>query len=181
MLYACGLRVSEAVSLRICDVDLDRGIPTILETKYHKDRLVPINIEFLAQLKDYADKRLKSKDRNSPFFPTSNGKFYSVHSIYTAFRKFLWDAGISHGGRGHGPRVHDIRHTFAVHCLRKWVLAGNELNAAIPFLSAYMGHVHFRHTQVYLRLTSDMYPDVVSKVEKMFDVFPDWEGFHEAD
>jgi integrase len=179
-LYACGLRVSEAANLRICDVDLDVGILTILETKFHKDRLVPVNNEFLHQLKEYSIENLKSKDKNSPFFPTSTGNFYNVHSIYGAFRKFLWDAGISHGGRGRGPRVHDIRHTFAVHCLRKWVLAGDDLDAAVPYLAAYMGHTHLRHTQVYLRLTPDMYPDVVDKIENFIDVLPDWEGCNET-
>lgn len=175
-LYACGLRVSEALRLRICDVNLEDGILTILGTKFHKDRLVPIHKDFIPALKSYATQYLFDKDSDSPFFPTVKGTHYKTHSVYGAFRKSLWDAGIPHGGKGRGPRVHDIRHTFAVHCLRKWVQAGDDLQAAIPYLAAYMGHTHFRHTQVYLQLTSDMYPDVVSKVEQMFDVFPKWKG-----
>jgi integrase len=180
-LYACGLRVSEVVNLRKCDVDLDDGVLTILATKFHKDRLVPVNKDFLVRLKEYSDKHMLNRDSISPFFPTSTGRFYSAHSVYTAFRRFLWDAGISHGGKGRGPRVHDFRHTFAVHCLRKWVKAGDDLTAAVPYLAAYLGHTHLRHSQVYLRLTADMYPDIVAKTEKMFDIFPDWEGFYETD
>jgi len=115
------------------------------------------------------------------FFPTTTGEFYKGNSIYGAFRKFLWDAGISHGGRGKGPRVHDLRHTFAVHCLRKWVRNGNDINASVPYLAAYMGHTHFRHSQVYVRLTADIFPDIVAKLEQNFDVFPEWEGIIETD
>jgi integrase len=180
-LYACGLRISEAVRLRICDVDLDDGVVAIIATKFHKDRLVPVNEVFLARLREYAGQFLTLRDKDAPFFPTSRGGHYSTHTIYAAFRKFLWDAGISHGGKGRGPRLHDIRHTFAVHCLRKWVRAGDDLTAAVPYLAAYMGHSRFYHTQVYLHLTADMYPDIVAKTEKMFNIFPEWEGCYETD
>jgi len=72
-LYACGLRVSEALKLRICDVNLEDGILTILGTKFHKDRLVPIHREFLPTLKSYAIQYLFDKDNESPFFPTVKG------------------------------------------------------------------------------------------------------------
>jgi integrase len=179
-IYACGLRRSEACALRVCDVDLDSGIMTILATKFHKDRLIPLHTDFLLQLREYSAKALSHADKQSPFFPTTTGKFYSSHSIYGAFRKFLWDAGISHGGKGRGPRLHDLRHSFAVHCLRRWVLAEEDLTTKIPYLSAYMGHVHYRHTQVYLHLTAEMYPDIVAKMEKAFDVLPETEGYYEA-
>jgi integrase len=181
-LYACGLRREEIVRLRICDVDLEKGIMTVLDSKFGKDRLIPIDHSFLQRLRNYAAIELRADaDKHSPFFPTSTGSFYSGHSIYIAFRKFLLDAGISHGGKGHGPRIHDLRHTFAVHCLRKWVRNGNDIDASVPYLAAYMGHTHFRHSQVYLRLTADMFPDIVSKLEQNFDVFPKWEGNYEAD
>lgn len=108
---------------------------------------------------------MRTKHPNAPFFPKANGDFYESQAIYSAFRVFLLDAGISHGGRGEGPRVHDLRHTFAVNCLRKWVLSGDDIAASIPYLSAYLGHVHFRHSQIYLHLTVDMHPDIVAKTE----------------
>lgn len=181
-IYACGLRRAETVRLRICDVDLGEGILTVLDSKFGKDRLIPLHPEFQKQLKDYAAKELQGiTEGNSPFFPTPSGKFYDGQSVYKAFRKFLDDAGISHGGKDSGPRLHDLRHTFAVNCLKKWVVEGNDINAAVPYLAAYLGHTHFRHSQVYLRLTTDMFPDIVAKIEKKFDVFPLWEGCCDAD
>ena len=180
--YACGLRRSEVCKLRICDVNLDEGIITVLSTKFGKDRLIPIHPEFRQSLKEYAEKELAGiSDSHKPFFPTSTGNFYKGHSVYGAFRKFLDDASISHGGKDNGPRLHDLRHTFAVDCLKKWVKNGNDINAAVPYLAAFLGHTHLRHSQVYLRLTADMFPDIVSKMEQKFDVFPVWEGNYEAD
>jgi integrase len=182
MIYACGLRRSEATRLRICDVDLDEGIVTVRNTKFGKNRLIPLHPEFQQALREYTNKELIGvTDLDKPFFPTATGNFYESGSIYGAFRKFLDDAGISHGGKDNGPLLHDLRHTFAVNCLKKWVKDGNDITSAIPYLAAYLGHTHFRHSQVYLRLTADMFPDVVSKTERKFNVFPIWEGNYEAD
>jgi integrase len=181
-IYACGLRRAEVTRLRIRDVDLDDGVLTVLDSKFGKDRLIPIHPEFKKQLVDYSEKELSGTfDKDSPFFPTPSGNFYDGHSIYGAFRKFLDDADISHGGKDKGPRLHDLRHTFAVNCLKKWVKDGNDINAAVPYLAAYLGHTHFRHSQVYLRLTADMFPDIISKIERKFNVFPVWEGKFDAD
>jgi len=68
-------------------------------------------------------------------------------------------------GRGKGPRIHDLRHTFAVNCLKKWVLDGRDLNNALLYLSAYLGHEDMRGSQRYLRLTADLYPDLTNKIE----------------
>jgi len=182
MIYACGLRRSEVVKLRICDVDLDEGVVTVRNTKFGKDRLIPLHLAFQQALREYANKELNGiEDFTKPFFPTSTGNFYESGSVYGAFRKFLDDAGISHGGKDKGPRLHDLRHTFAVNCLNNWVKDGNDITAAVPYLAAYLGHTHFRHSQVYLRLTADMFPDIVSKIEQKFDVFPVWEGNYETD
>jgi integrase len=180
-IYACGLRRSEVVKLRIRDVDLNGGIITVLSTKFGKDRLIPLHPEFRQQVREYSQKELNGiTDSNKAFFPTSVGNFYSSRSIYGAFRRFLADAGISHGGKDKGPRLHDLRHTFAVHCLKKWVKDGNDIDSAVPYLAAYLGHTHLRHSQVYLRLTADMFPDVIAKIERKFGVFPIWEGNYEA-
>ncbi|QGU00314.1 Integrase/recombinase, RitB [Candidatus Syntrophocurvum alkaliphilum] len=82
------------------------------------------------------------------------------------FRKIIWQANISHSGKG--PRLHDLRHTFAVHCLKKWVLAGENLTNLLPYLSVYLGHNDLRGTQHYLRLTSDLYPTITTSVEQHF-------------
>jgi len=179
--YACGLRESEAINLTVDDVDLKNGILTIRDTKFGKDRLVPIHESVLKQMCEYHKAVHPYSDPSSPFFPASHGGFYGRKSVYHAFRKLLWQSGISHGGRGCGPRVHDFRHTFAVHCLRKWSLECADLSVALPYLSAYMGHNGLAYTQQYLRLTSDLYPDVVKKMESRFNVIPNWERVYEAD
>lgn len=86
-------------------------------------------------------------------------------TIYQRYRRYLQAAGISHGGKGSGPRLHDIRHTFAVHVLQKWVSEGTDLTAMMPVLSTYMGHSRIQSTARYLRLTAEVYPDLMKKVE----------------
>ena len=180
-IYACGLRSSEATMLRVCDVDLQHGVLTVLNTKFNKDRLIPVDPILLEQLKTYARQTLLQSGGDAPFFPNHEGKMYSPSSIYNIFRDCLWKAGISHGGKGRGPRLHDLRHTFAVHCLRKWVLAGKDLSIALPYLSTYLGHTGLSSSQMYLRLTAEMYPDIVAKMEQYFDVLPDLENLHATD
>ncbi|GHU50551.1 hypothetical protein AGMMS49975_01800 [Clostridia bacterium] len=112
------MRRAEVTRLRIRDVDLDDGVLTVLDSKFGKDRLIPLHPEFKNQLAVYAEKELVgASDKDSPFFPTPSGNFYDGHSLYGAYRKFLEDAGISHVGKDKGPRLHDLRHTFAVNCL----------------------------------------------------------------
>ena len=178
--YACGLRSSEATNLTVGNVDFENGIITIRNTKFGKDRLVPIHEIIRARMAEYQDAVHRYSDVETPFFPASHGGFYGRASVYNSFRKILWQAGITHGGKGKGPRVHDFRHTFAVHCLRKWSIECADLSIALPYLSSYMGHNGLAYTQQYLRLTSDLYPDVVRKMEKKFDVIPNWRYHYEA-
>ena len=148
MLYGCGLRISEALNLVMADVDLDQGILYIRNSKFGKKRLVPMSESLTFR------------------------SFYASGTILYAWRQTLYCAGISYGGKGNGPRIHDLRHTFAVHCLQKWVEAGEDLNAKLPYLSAYMGHAGLYSTQQYLRLTAEAFPHIVSAMEHNFDVFP---------
>ena len=88
---------------------------------------------------------------------------YPTVAHTSVFENILWKAGIPH--TGHGPRIHDLRHTFCVHRFKKWVLAGNDLKNLMPYLSAYLGHADFRGTEYYLRLTADLYPEIISKLD----------------
>ena len=97
--------------------------------------------------------------------------------LYQNFRKFLWKAGISHGGGGRGPRIHDFRHTYAVHCLKKWAEEGKDLTAYLPILRTYMGHHSFEATAYYLRMTADVFPHITLKLETHYlDMIPQLEG-----
>ena len=102
------------------------------------------------------------------FLPSPAGGRYSERTIYEYFRRFLLEAGISHGGRGKGPRVHDLRHTFAVHCLKRWVRAGVHTAVTLPYLSAYLGHAGLKNSQRYLRLTADLHPDISSRMDELY-------------
>lgn len=168
MLYGCGLRVSEALNLKASDVNLAEGTLFIRQAKFGKERIVPISGSLLERCREYSLQMQDLASENPFFFPSPLGGGYTTSRIYDYFRDFLWKAGISHGGRGHGPRVHDLRHTFSVHCLERWVRNGNDLTSLLPCLSAYLGHVDLRASQHYLRLTADLYPDIVSAVEANF-------------
>ena len=93
-------------------------------------------------------------------FVSSANEPLKRNAVYVKFREMLFKCGISHEGRGKGPRVHDLRHTFAVHCLQKWIRNGIPLSAALPRLSTYLGHSDMSATEKYLRLTSEVYPEI---------------------
>lgn len=166
MLYTTGLRISEALKLQVSDVDLQNGVLLIRSAKFDKDRYVPMDQTLTIECRKYAALVLKDSLPDSFYFSAPNGTMLSPLTIYNRFRNILWECGISHGGKGKGPRLHDLRHTFAVHTLAKWVLAGKDINALLPVLSAYLGHSSIHATSRYLRLTADMYPSILDMVEK---------------
>jgi len=165
VLYGCGLRISEAVKLTVTDVDLGQGVLLLREAKFRKDRLVPVSPGLTERLRCYAAAVDRAHDLGQAFFPNRDGGPYTKWGVYGIFRRLLREAGISHGGRGRGPRLHDLRHTFAVHRLEEWYRQGANLAAKLPVLSAYMGHQSMAGTQRYLRLTPALFPDVVASVE----------------
>lgn len=164
ILYGCGLRVSEVVGLRCKDVNLADGILTIREAKTDKDHFIPLSDSVWKSCISYADKIWWEKDSDY-FFLAPDRTMVSPMTVYQRYRRYLEAAGISHGGKGRGPRLHDIRHTFAVHVLQKWIKEGADLSAMLPILSTYMGHKTVRSTAQYLRLTAEVYPELMKKVE----------------
>jgi integrase len=167
LLYGCGLRVSEATHLRFKDVNLGSGVLTIEQGKFRKDRLVPITASLTARLEQYVS-LLSDRSGEACFFPSPRSGPYHRHTIYHAFRQLLWECQIPHGGRGHGPRLHDLRHTFAVHRLVEWYRDGADLNAKLPVLATYLGHQSVAETQVYLQLTAELFPHVTKRAEESF-------------
>ena len=165
ILYGCGLRVSEVCDLRFQDVNLDAGILTIRDPKNGCDRFIPLSDSIKKACIDYADQIWWEKDTEY-FFMAPDRTRLSPMTIYQRYRRYLLDAGISHGGKGYGPRLHDLRHTFAVHVLQKWITEGTDLTAMLPILSTYMGHTGIRSTAQYLRLTAEVYPELMKQVEK---------------
>jgi len=179
MLYGCGLRISEAVSLQIEDVDLEDGTLTIRNAKFGKDRIVPVAETLLERCRLYMRAVHGYECDRTFFFPSPYGGHYAESTIYKLFREILWSAGISHTGKG--PRLHDLRHTFSVHCLKQWVTNEEDLTNLLPYLSKYLGHNDLRGTQHYLRLTADLYPTIVACVEQTFSYLIPEVEFYEAD
>lgn len=170
-IYACGLRASEARLLRVDDVDTTTGVLQIRDAKGGKDRQVPVSAPLRARLADYHAH--VGRSGGDWFFPGSAGKPLTLGNIDKNFRRFLWQARISHGGRGHGPRVHDLRHTFAVNNLRSWFTHHEDLGALLPVLQTYLGHCSIADTAYYLRLTAESYPHITARLQHAVgDVIP---------
>ena len=167
VLYGCGLRVGEARRLAVADVDLVAGVLTIHQGKFRRDRLVPLAPGLQRRLERYAG-LLGARVPSEPFFPAPRGRQYGHQGIYKIFRELLERAGIAHGGRGRGPRLHEIRHTFAVHRLEEWYRTGEDLNAKLPLLATYLGHQSMVGTQIYLQLTQTLLTDLTTKLDAAY-------------
>lgn len=166
ILYGTGMRISEVLNLTVGDFNSDDGILTVYHAKNNKDRLIPISPSLVNQITEYINVMHKFSKSNHHLFNVGTGSKMDMSTVYRRFRQYILRAGIPHTKSG--PRVHDLRHNFAVKCLKKRVLAGDELTNILPYLAAYMGHSDFRGTQYYLRLTADLYPHIISSSEAGF-------------
>jgi len=172
LLYGCGFRVGEVLKLRVRDVDLDQGIITVRQAKFRKDRLVPPAVSLVNRLRRYAE-HFGNRPPDAIFFPGPSGGPFALRTVYTVFRKLLMQCGTPHAGRGKGPRIHDYRHLFAVHTLRRWYQAGEDLDAKLPLLATYLGHQHLSGTQRYLHLTTELFPEITARLDVAFgEVIP---------
>jgi len=176
-IYALGLRGGELCNLTLDDVDLSADTVFIRRTKFFKDRLLPINPRSHELLARYLRIRKKhpaaSKQHAQFFFLTADGKKFSRDSLSHTFRGYVQQSGISSGRRSHPgvtfgePRLHSLRHTFAVHRLLKWYRDGVPyINSKLPLLATYMGHVDFRYTQTYLFITEEIFRLAAQRFEK---------------
>jgi integrase len=167
LLYSSGLRISEALKLELKDIDEKTETLTIRESKFGKSRLTPSSDSMADMLKSYLRTRASYHPAHRSVFPSrfSDGPVES-RVVYGYYRRILWEAGIPHGGMGKGPRLHDLRHTFAVHSLQQWISEGIDIYTALPILAKYLGHEHLRMTEKYLRLTAEVYPEVVKLTEQ---------------
>jgi integrase/recombinase XerD len=173
LLYGCGFRVNEVLKLCVRDVDLNQGIITVRQGKFRKDRLVPPALSLVNRLRRYASNHFENRPPNAPFFPGPSGRPFSLRTVYTLFRELLLQCGISHAGRGEGPRIHDFRHVFALHTIRRWYRNGEDLDAKLPLLASYLGHQHISGTQRYLHLVAEIFPEITARTEAAFgDVIP---------
>jgi integrase len=166
LLYGAGLRLCEAIDLDRADVDADQAVLTIRQTKFGKTRLVPFGSQLRGALAQYAAGGANRAAREAPFFTTPTGARLKQRTVQGCFR-CVWDqAGIRRSdGRRFQPRLHDLRHTFAVHRLTSWYPQGADVQRLLPQLSTYLGHTSLSCTQVYLSMTPELLQEASARFE----------------
>lgn len=166
-LYGTGIRIGEAVSLKVKDVNLEEKYLIIRQSKNGKDRMLPFSDSLTDVCRQYRNSLKLIQGPDDYFFVKRNGRRCNPKAIYEWFRKVLWKAGISHGGKGLGPRLHDVRHAFSINSLAAMAESGLDLYYSLPILSEYLGHQSLEATEKYVRLTSEMYPGLLSDVNSI--------------
>lgn len=175
LLYGTGMRISEALTLTMENVDLREQVLCIINPKNHKDRLLPISDSVAEYCRWYRDKIHATYHNDDLFFMSNRGSgSYSRNNVQVFFSRMIADADIpTHGYKGGGPHLHCLRHTFCVHSLEKMVRNGVPHGVALQLLSSYMGHQSLSATGRYLQLTSEVFPDLMKKIEEATkDIFP---------
>jgi integrase len=169
LLYGTGLRDGEVIRLNRADVDLDNSLITVRQTKFHKSRLVPFGQQLCQVLTKYANSRTAPVTRpgeDTPFFTTCKGTRIVLNTLQAHFRRVRAQSGVRRSdGARYQPRLHDLRHTFAVHRLTSWYQRGADVQKLVFQLSVYLGHAHLADTQVYLSMTTDLLREANARFE----------------
>jgi site-specific recombinase XerD len=168
LLYGAGLRFSEATGLTLADVDLPAAVLTIRATKFYKSRLVPIGpLLAKALANDMPLRRVDGRAENETSFFLANrdGTRIASSTAQDAFNKLRHLTGMDGADRGQRvPRLHDLRHSFAVHNLTAWYRRGADVHRLLPALSTYLGHSDLEGTKVYLSMT----PELLQQASRRF-------------
>jgi len=179
LLYGAGLRRGEALSLTLADVDLDAALLTIRNTKFNKSRFVPLGPQLNQAMLQYLIKRKQtnlSQAGNALFFVGRTGQPISIGAIGKAFRRLcIYASIIRTDNMRFQPRLHDLRHTFAVHRLTEWYQEGRDVQRLLPRLATYMGHINLSSTQVYLTMT----PELLQEANRRFEQYVFKEANHD--
>jgi integrase/recombinase XerD len=159
-LYGSGLRVGEALRLNLADVDLAERVLTVHETKFYKSRLVPVGEQLAAALAAYLQQRSglsMPRGTRSAFFASRAGHRLDYQRVVTLFQRVRAYAGIGcPPGACRPPRLHDLRHTAAVHRVLAWYQEGKDVQQLLPKLATYLGHASIASTQRYLQMTPEL-------------------------
>jgi integrase len=167
VLYATGLRIGEAIRLQLDDLDRDRALLHIRAGKFRKSRLVPISPSLRARLDQYLEHRERAgapAAHDAALFWSPRGGHYSLVGVQHGLSRLLRTVCGRRPGRKSGPRVHDLRHAFAVHRLLRWYREGADVQAKLPLLATYLGHCSFVSTQWYLTAT----PELLAEASRRF-------------
>jgi integrase len=168
LLYCTGLRFGEAARLNVADLDLRRRLLWVRESK-GRTRLVPFGSDLADEFRRYLRGRgTAALPPQTPLLLSFKGRRYSTKSISYTLLRWLRLAGLKPKQGRQGPRPYDVRHTFAVHRLRRWYRRGVELSGRLPWLSTYMGHANILGTETYLTTTAELLAVVSRRFETRF-------------
>jgi integrase len=169
VLYCTGLRLGEAVRMGTADVDLEHGTLLIQHSK-GRTRLLPIRDDLVAELRRYIEERRRLVGRDErpdpgAFLLRNDGSPLTVGAASGILRRLLRELGLKPPHGRTGARPYELRHAFAVHRLTAWALAGIDIHAKLPWLSAYLGHQNVLGTEVYLKAT----PQLLALASRRFE------------
>jgi integrase/recombinase XerD len=181
LLSVTGMRLTEALNLKFEDIDWKNGVLTIGRAKFQKSRLVPLHKSALRELRTYIKRRNRFFSER-PWRRPVNRVFVSTHGtpltnteIGVNFRMLACEIGIREVGSNRGPRIHDLRHRFAVSTLLRWYRRGKDVDLLLPVLSTYLGHVFITGTYWYLTCTPELMEAAAKRLERR------WEGSNHAE
>jgi site-specific recombinase XerD len=178
LLYGTGLRIGEALDLTLRDVDVVERTITVRNTKFFKSRLVPIGPKLARELAAHIKRRQKlplPADKDSALFTTRTGKAWPYQHVITLFQRVRRAARIEcPAGELRPPRLHDLRHTAAVHRVLAWYRDGKDVQCLLPQLATYLGHVDIKSTQRYLQMT----PELLQEAGQRFARYAQSEDSH---
>ena len=168
LLYTTGLRLSEALKLTLANADLESGVLTIRESKFYKSRQVPLDpsgTEALRQYREVCAQKGYCQAPDAPLLVNVRGRSCRAPAVSVTFLQVARRAGLRGPPGTRGPRLHDLRHTFAVHRLLAWYRDGGDIQSRLPLLSTYMGHVGIASTQVYLDVTAELLQEAARRFQ----------------
>jgi len=164
-LYATGASVGETSRILLSDLDLENHSITIKNARSNRHRTLPLGLDLVEYLRPYVVWRSGMSCVNRALFVTKSGVTVSAEKFSRAFRLLRRDAALyRQDGTGHKPRVEDLRHTFAVHRIDKWIREGADLNRMLPALAAYMGQNGLGATNRYLFMTPERFRKDLDKL-----------------
>lgn len=169
LMYCCGLRPFEARQIKRADINMTDGFIFIPESKMRRDRYVVMPDEMVEYCYLYDQQMRKYRPDSEYFFPANNNPdpVFDRHWLARVLERSLNLSGLTEFSGGH-PRPYDFRHTFATKTLYRWFREGRDLDAWLPYLSAYMGHANFAHTAYYLHLVPEFFLQLPDKFQKQY-------------
>lgn len=171
LLSVTGMRVGEALNLDLEDVDLDKGVLTVRNAKFGKDRLVPVHATTCEALKMYRQQRdeFLAGKAVKPFFISPLGCRVTHSVLDLSFKRMSRKLGLRGATDAKGPRLHDLRHTMAVEVLRRCYQEGADPERRLPALSTYLGHTNLVYTYWYLHQNPSLMKEAVTRLEHRWE------------